>query len=72
MLWLAPDESLEAWLRQRFKSTFGAAALDAIRNLCPDIGEDGLTVDIDPAPEVTRMCCPKRRPMRRFGLPDRP
>lgn len=50
MLWQAPDETWEAWLRQRFKSTFGAAALEAIRNLCPDIGEDGLTVDIDPGP----------------------
>jgi hypothetical protein len=50
MLWQAPDASWEAWLRQRFKSTFGAAALEAIRNLCPDIGEDGLTVDIDPGP----------------------
>jgi hypothetical protein len=50
MLWQAPDASWEAWLRQRFKSTFGAAALEAIRNLSPDIGEDGLTVDIDPGP----------------------
>jgi hypothetical protein len=40
MLWQAPDAGWEAWLRQRFKSTFGAAAL----------GEDGLTVDIDPGP----------------------
>src|SRR5262249_25931625 len=50
MLWEGPDERWEAWLRQRLKSTFGAAALEAIRNLCPDIGEDGLTVDIDPGP----------------------
>lgn len=50
MLWEEPDESWETWLRRRFKSTFGAAALEAIRNLCPDIGEDGLTVDINPGP----------------------
>jgi hypothetical protein len=50
MLWEAPHENWETWLRQRFKSTFGAAVLEAIQNLCPDIGEDGLTVDIDPGP----------------------
>lgn len=50
LLWEEPDENWEGWLRQRFKSTFGAAALEAIRNLCPDIGEDGLTVDIDSGP----------------------
>lgn len=59
MLWQEPDESWETWLRQRFKSTFGAAALEAIRNLCPDIGEDGLTVDIDPGPRSEEDALPE-------------
>jgi hypothetical protein len=49
-LWDPSDPTWEPWLRQRFKSTIGAAALEAIRNLCPDIGEEGLVLDIDPGP----------------------
>src|SRR4029078_10160825 len=50
VLWEPLNQSWEPWLRQRFKSTVGAAALEAIRNLCPDIGEEGLLIDIDPGP----------------------
>ena len=50
ILWEPLDPSWEPWLRQRFKSTVGAAALEAIRSLCPDIGEEGLVVDINPGP----------------------
>jgi hypothetical protein len=50
VLWEPIDPSWEPWLRQRFKSTVGAAALEAIRNLCPDIGEENLVVDIDSGP----------------------
>lgn len=50
LLWEPVEPSWEPWLHQRFKSTVGAAALEAIRNLCPDIGEEGLLVDIDPGP----------------------
>ena len=48
ILWESLDNQWEAWLRQRFKSTIAAAALEAIRDLCPDIGESGLVVDCDP------------------------
>jgi hypothetical protein len=58
LLWDDPDEGWEPWLRRRFKATIGAAALEAVCNLCPDIGEDGLVLDCDPGPRLAEDALP--------------
>jgi hypothetical protein len=50
LLWKDPTGDWEPWLRRTFKATIGTAALEAVRNLCPDIGDDGLVLDCDPGP----------------------
>src|SRR5262249_49342654 len=52
VLWDPIDSSWEPWLRSRFKATVAAAVLEAIRNLCPDIAEDDLVIDIEPGPRA--------------------
>lgn len=50
LLWAPIDQSWEAWLRQRFGASVGAAALSAIVALCPDVDGEGLIVDLDRGP----------------------
>jgi superfamily II DNA or RNA helicase len=52
ILWEPIDASWEPWLQSRFKATVAAAILESIRNLCPDIAEDDLVVDIEPGPRA--------------------
>lgn len=49
-LWQDPDDSWAEWLSRRFRSTLGAAILDAVQQLCPDLDAGDLTLDIDPGP----------------------
>ena len=50
VLWSEPDEQWHTWTALRFKTTVGAALLDACGQLCPhfDLGE--LILDIEPGP----------------------
>jgi hypothetical protein len=52
ILWEPIDITWEPWLIARFKVTMAAAILEAIRNLCPEIAEDDLVVDIEPGPRA--------------------
>jgi hypothetical protein len=47
-LWESMDASWESLLRRRFVATLGAAALEAICDLCPEIDAFSLIVDTDP------------------------
>lgn len=49
-LWAPLDATWEKLLRHRFVATIGAAALEAICDLCPEIDSASLIVDIDPGP----------------------
>ncbi|MEK9986333.1 MAG: hypothetical protein VW879_16470, partial [Opitutae bacterium] len=46
ILWTSIDEAWEPWLRERFAATAGAAALSAIADLCPEINEADLVLDL--------------------------
>ena len=50
ILWTPIDESWEPWLQERYSSTVGAAALNAIISLCPEIDGDSLVIDINAGP----------------------
>lgn len=50
ILWTPITAHWESWLQDRFAATAGAAALNAILSLCPEIDGDGLVVDIDAGP----------------------
>lgn len=45
-LWAEPDASWNAWLQQRYFTTLGAAMVDAIQVLCPDVDSSSLRLDI--------------------------
>jgi hypothetical protein len=49
-LWQEPDENWSDWLSRKFRTTLGAAILDGIQQLCPDLDAGDLTLDIDPGP----------------------
>jgi hypothetical protein len=49
-LWQKPDAGWSEWLIGKFKTTLGAALLDGIQQLCPDLDIGTLTLDIDPGP----------------------
>ena len=49
-LWEPVDVSWERMLRDRFVATIGAAAVQAICDLCPEIDASSLIVDTDPGP----------------------
>lgn len=51
-LWESVDASWEPLLRRRFVATLGAAALEAIGDLCPEIDASSLIVDTDPGPRA--------------------
>ena len=51
-LWEPVDVSWESLLRRRFVATLGAATLEAVCDLCPEIDPSGLILDIDPGPRV--------------------
>jgi hypothetical protein len=51
-LWEPIDKSWEPLLRRRFVATIGAAALEAICDLCPEIDASSLIVDTDPGPRA--------------------
>ena len=51
-LWEPIDASWEPLLRRRFVGTVGAAALEAICDLCPEIDASSLVVDTDPGPRA--------------------
>lgn len=50
ILWTPIDSSWELWLRERYASTVGAAALSAITSLCPQIDADSLVLDVTAGP----------------------
>jgi hypothetical protein len=49
-LWQEPDASWSVWLSRKFRTTLGAAILDGLQQLCPDLDAGDLTLDIDPGP----------------------
>jgi hypothetical protein len=51
-LWEPIGEAWEPLLRRRFIATIGAAALEAICDLCPEIDASSLVVDTDPGPRT--------------------
>jgi len=50
ILWTPIDAEWEPWLRERYASTVGAAALNAITSLCPQIDGDSLVLDVTAGP----------------------
>ena len=50
VLWQPPDDTWTRWLQTKFKTTLGAALLDAVQQLCPDLDATDLTLDIDSGP----------------------
>jgi hypothetical protein len=48
VLWEGINDDWEPWLRTRFKSTLGAALVEAAHGLCPRMGEDALILDLPP------------------------
>jgi hypothetical protein len=50
ILWNPIDAGWEPWLRERYASTVGAAALNAITSLCPQIDTDSLVLDVTAGP----------------------
>jgi len=51
-LWEPVGASWEQLLRRRFVATLGAAAFEAICDLCPEIDASSLIVDTDPGPRA--------------------
>jgi hypothetical protein len=49
-LWQEPDAGWSEWLDRKFRTTLGAAILNGIQQLCPDMDAGDLTLDIDPGP----------------------
>ncbi|MCB1129533.1 MAG: DEAD/DEAH box helicase [Verrucomicrobiae bacterium] len=49
-LWAARTDDWAPWLTERFLTTFGAAAREAIQQICPDADVDTLVIDLDPGP----------------------
>ncbi|HJQ12902.1 MAG TPA: protein DpdJ [Gemmatimonadaceae bacterium] len=45
-LWESPTVEWEPWLRLKFKTTLGAAIAEAAQNLCQNLGNDTLIVDV--------------------------
>lgn len=54
VLWEQINEDWEPWLQMRFKSTLGAAFVEAAHGLCPRMGEDALILDLQPTTECNR------------------
>lgn len=50
ILWTPINAGWEQWLRERYASTVGAAALSAITSLCPQIDADSLVLDVTAGP----------------------
>lgn len=50
ILWDPIDAEWEPWLRERYAATVGAAALNAITSLCPEIDADSLVLDVTAGP----------------------
>ena len=50
ILWTSIDAALEPWLRERYASTVGAAAVNAITSLCPQIDGESLVLDVTAGP----------------------
>jgi superfamily II DNA or RNA helicase len=50
ILWAPIDAGWERWLRGRYASTVGAAALSAIASLCPEIDAESLVLDVTAGP----------------------
>jgi hypothetical protein len=50
VLWESVDNAWIPWLTRKFKTTLGAAILDAIQQLCPDLDGGDLHLDIDAGP----------------------
>ncbi len=50
ILWTPIDAGWEPWLRERYASTVGAAALSAITSLCPQIDAESLVLDVTAGP----------------------
>lgn len=53
VLWQPPDATWDDWLRSRVKATVGAAAVDAIQRMCPDVNANEVLVDPEPGPRIT-------------------
>jgi hypothetical protein len=49
--WEQPNAEWWIWAKRRLRATLGAAVVDAIQRLCPDVDAGtGLVVDLDPGP----------------------
>ena len=52
-LWQTSGEAWDEWLHRKFKTTLGAAILDAVQQLCPDLDAGDLILDIESGPRAT-------------------
>lgn len=52
VLWEPIDHTWTQWVRHRFRSSLGAAMVEAARSLCPRMDANGLIVDVDSRPLV--------------------
>jgi hypothetical protein len=50
VLWESVDQTWTQWIRHRFRSSLGAAMVEAARSLCPRMNADGLAVEVDSRP----------------------
>jgi len=55
VLWQDMDDSWQNWLHQRFQTTLGAAFLDAIQQLCPDLDAGDLLLEAECGPRPTEL-----------------
>jgi ATP-dependent helicase Lhr and Lhr-like helicase len=55
VLWQNPETSWQPWLSRKFKTTLGAAFLDAIQQVCRDLDASDLYLDVEagPRPQAT-------------------
>ncbi len=51
-LWQVPDSNWAPWLRARYKTTLGAALLQAACDLCPRTDPEALTLDLEARPTL--------------------
>jgi hypothetical protein len=58
VLWESPNDGWNSWLTRKYKSTLGAAILDAVQQVCSDLDSGDLILDIDsgPRPPHANVC----------------
>lgn len=59
-LWEPPNDDWNGWLACKFKSTLGAAILDAVQQVCSDLDAGDLLMDIESGPRPASLeNCPE-------------